>query len=160
MYYKFDVKKWALQLLPMVLRKRILFAFVKCCVHAISEVAENYYTYCNSVDRQLGHNANTLMLQKWLNDLFYLEDAIYISNYQNELMYLHYQDETLEEVYLSYKSEGKAIYLDSKAPSNEYGGFVVKIPAEIATVENIATIKQWVEFYKTAGVVYKIEQYG
>ena len=100
------------------------------------------------------------MLQKWLNDLFYLDGDIYITNYQNDNVYLHYKDEVPEEVYLSYQSEGTSFYLDSNEPSEAYGGFVVNVPMEIATQENIAKIKNWVKYYKAAGSVYKIERYG
>ncbi len=160
MYYRFDVKKWILYQLPMALRRTVLWEFFKCIAKGFLSINEDFRNYCTVTERQLGHNANTLMLQKWLNDVFYLNGDIYITNYLNDNVYLHYQDEVPEDVYMCYQNEGESIYLDSKAPSSEYGGFVVNVPSKLATDVNLKVIKNWIEYYKAAGIVYKIVIYG
>lgn len=160
MYYRFDVKKWILHQLPLALRRTVLWQFLQCIAKGFRHVSDDFQNYCTAIERQLGHNANTLMLQKWLNDLFYLDNDIYITNYLNDNVYLHYQDEVPEDVYMSYQQEGEGLYLDSKEPSSGYGGFVVNVPSELGTKVNLRVIKNWVEYYKAAGIVYKIELYG
>lgn len=160
MYYKFDVQKWILHQLPIILRRSVFYEFVRSCLHGIRKIYEEFYSYCQATDRQLGHNANTLMLQKWLNDVFFLSDGtIFLSNYLNDQVYFHYEDETPEEIYMSYQTEGDGVYLNSSEPGSEYGGFIVNIPVALGSQDNIAIIKKWVEYYKTAGVVYRIEKY-
>lgn len=159
MYYRFDVRKWILHQLPVVLRKTLLFAFLKSIVEPIRVLHREFEQYASSSDQQLMHNSQTLMMQKWLNDVLYLEQGtIYITNYLNDQVYMHYAGEKAEDLYMCNAEEGDSVYLKSQL-TNEYGGFVVNVPAQLATADNIQTIRKWVEYYKAAGTVYKIISY-
>lgn len=159
MYYRFNVLTWMRQQLPSILRTSVIFAFLFSISQAFKQTQDVLLDYCTGVDRRLSHNSSTLLLQKWLNDLFGLTNGIiYITNYLTEQTYLHFEGETVPTVYLGFQDEGIDVYLDSTLYS-EYGGFIVHIPASLSTDENISLIRKWVEYYRTAGTVYKIESY-
>ena len=158
MYYKFDVGRWVLHQLPMILRTSLIYEFIRCLLHPIKTLYSSFYDYSTSVERQLGHNSNTLMLQKWLNDVLGVKDEILIQNYLNERISLHFSNEPYDEVYMGYINETDGLYLSSEL-SNEFGGFLVMVPSYLATEENLMIIKKWVEYYKTAGTVYRIMKY-
>lgn len=161
MWKRFDINKWVIQQLPLVLRRTVVYAMFKCVISSFNKVYDRYYAFSIDVFRKLDYNpSNTRLLQKWLNDIFYFSDGvIYLTNYLNDNIYIHYQDETPEEIYIGYQSEGDGIYLSSSEPGSEYGGFVVNVPAEMASQNNLRIIKQWIEYYKAAGTVYRIELY-
>lgn len=158
MYYRFDVFKWMRQQLPPLLRNSIITAFLFVISQAFKKTQATLLDYCTSVERRLNHNSSTLLLQKWLNDLFGLKNGtIYITNYLTEQTYLHFEGETISPVYLGFQDEVD-FYLDSKLYS-EYGGFIVRVPSSLSTDENLLVIRKWIEYYRTAGTVYKIESY-
>lgn len=157
MYYNFDVRKWVLQQLPPVLCQGVMAALMKCLSQPLKMIHEEFHRYATGTDQQLMHNSQTLMLQKWLNDIFNLPSGtIYIANYLSDQVYLHYADELPDDTYMCEKDEGDSIYLKSEI-TNEYGGFIVSVPKKFATEENLHTIRKWVDYYKVAGTIYKIE---
>lgn len=103
-----------------------------------------------------------MALERWLNNIFYVNDAVKVENFNSDIVYLNYKAESLEETLLSLNSEGIEEYLCyKKETENEISvGFVVKIPVTMATPDNLATIRKWVEYYRMAGTTYKIEVYG
>lgn len=159
MRYRFDLSVWIRQQLPPVLHNRGILAVMYALVSGIREVQKSFDLYAADIDRRLSHNSATLSLSAWLNDLFGLNDAIYITNYVNDIPYLSYERENIVPLYLQYQAEGKGVYLNSQPPT-VYGGFVINIPKGIASEANIATIRKWVDYYKVAGVTYKIQIYG
>ena len=159
MYYRFDVFRWMRQQLPYLLRNSMILAFISVIAQSFKHIQNALLDYCTGVERRLNHNSSTLLLQKWLNDLFGLANGtIYITNYLIEQTYLHYEGETVSPVYLGFQGEDAELYLDSILYS-EYGGFIIRVPEPLASDENLSLIRKWVEYYRTAGTVYKIESY-
>lgn len=159
MNYSFDPNKWALHQLPPLLRKTRIYAFLKCIMIAISEVYGRFKEYASEAEYKLSNNGYTRNLEKFLNDLFSLEGEITIEDYLTENVYLHFADETPENVYVGLESEGAQLYLPSVRPDELSGGFKILIPSGLETEENLALINRWVNYYKTAGTTYKIETY-
>lgn len=159
MYYRFDVFTWFKQQLPPLLRNRAIRAFLSSVSQSFRQTQDTLLDYCTGVERRLNHDSSTLLLQKWLNDSLGLPNGIiYITDYLTEQTYLNFAGETLSAVYLGYQGEGEEVFLSSELFS-EYGGFIVRIPSTLSTPENIAIVNKWVEYYRTAGTVYKIESY-
>lgn len=159
MNYRFDIHKWLLLQLPLVLRKQRIYALIRCIAVGLNQVYEAFKNYSNDVVRRLENTSQVISLEKWLNDIFYLDGDIIIRDYISDNVYLHYQDEVPEEVYLGFPDEQTVVYLPSTSPSKLSGGFVILIPAELATEDNLKTIRKWVEYYRMAGTEYRIEIY-
>lgn len=159
MYFRFDANKWALHQLPPLLRRTRIYALLRCLMTGIRELHETFTAWRAERVRQLGYNGHTAYIARFLNDLFSLDDEIYIEDYRSPNVYLHYAEETPEEVYMCFQDEGESLFLSSRSPEDVAGGFTVMVPASLATEENIVTIRKWVEYYRAAGTVYRIETY-
>lgn len=159
MYWKFDANKFALHQLPPLLRRPAIYALLKCLMIAIAAVHEMFVKHRDKTVRQLNYNGQTISLEKYLNELFSLDNAIYITEYTSSNIYLSLASENTPKVYVGNQNEGDIIYLSSASPEKVAGGFIVKIPAGLATEENIAIIRKWVDYYRMAGTIYTIESY-
>lgn len=159
MYWKYDVYKFALHQLPPFLRRRGIYALVKCIMIGLNQVYNSFIQHRKSVLLRLDHNGSSASLGRFLNDLFSLNNEIYVTEFVNTNIYLHMTGETAEEVCLGYLSEGVSLDLSSSSPNDITGGFIVNVPSVLASDENIATITKWVDYYKTAGKIYKIQIY-
>lgn len=160
MYWRFDAKKFALHQLPPFLRKKGIYALIKCFLTGIDRVYNLFTTQRETVDQQLNHNGTTASLEDFLNDKFSLSGEIYITEYLTENIYIHRQGERSEDIYVGYKDEGDILVLSSVGPDKVSGGFAINIPEALATDRNIAIIKKWVDYYRVAGTIYKIMIYG
>ena len=159
MYWRFDANKFALHQLPPFLRKKGIFAIIKCLMVGIDRIHSVFVSHRNSVIQQLNHNGTVMSLEKFLNDKFSLSGAIHITEYKTNNTYLHIEGETPEEVHMCNQDEGDSLVLSSVSPDKISGGFAVMIPERLATDENIAVIRKWVAYYRAAGTTYKIESY-
>ena len=159
MSYRFDVDKWLLQQLPFVLRRPKLYALIRCVSVAISAVYTAFWSYSNNIRRRLDNTSQVISLERWLNNVFYLDGDIVIKDYLSDNVYLHFAGEVPEEVYLGFDNEITEVYLSANSPSVLSGGFMVYVPSELATEDNLQTIRKWVEYYKMAGTEYKIGAY-
>lgn len=159
MYWRFDANKFALHQLPLFLRKKGIYAIIKCLMIGVDRVHSLFSSQRLSVSQQLKHNGTVISLEKFLNDKFSLTNEIYITEYLTDNKYLYYDGEMLEDVYMGYQGEDETFELSSVNPNNVSGGFAVMIPEGLATEENIAVIQKWVDYYRTAGTIYKIESY-
>lgn len=161
MFYHFDVDKWIIHLLPPALRKASIYAFLRCLLFPVKQLQAAFLTYKEGVDRQLTYNAFNDYLQRFLNGLFFFEyDAIYITDVVQDLTYLAFESEALSPVYMSFQNEtpATALELSSKDPSIISGVFVVHVPAALSQAD-IATVANWVNYYKMAGTEFTIEVY-
>lgn len=157
MYWKFDPDRFALQQLPPCLRKKGIYAIIKCLMIGISRVHALFVSHKETVDQKLSHDGTTMSLESFLNEKF--GSGIYLKEYRTENAYMHFYEEIAENVYMGYQEENEALWVPSKSPDTITGGFAVMVPTALATDENIAAIKRWVEYYRAAGTIYKIEIY-
>lgn len=160
MYWRFDAKKFALHQLPPFMRKKGIYALIKCFLTGIDWVYSLFATQRETITHQLNHNGSTASLEDFLNDKFGLSKGIYISDYLTDNIYLHLEGEVPENIYVSYQNEKDALFLSSISPDSTSGGFLVKIPAKLNTSQNLAVLNSWINYYRPAGTVYKIELYG
>lgn len=159
MYWRFDANKFTLHQLPPFLRKKGIYAIIKCLMIGIDRIHAVFVSHRESVTQQLNHNGTVMSLEKFLNDKFSLSGEIYITEYLTNNTYMHKQGETPEDVYMGYQGEDETLVLSSVSPDKVSGGFAVMIPEGLATDENIAVIRKWVDYYRAAGTIYKIESY-
>lgn len=156
MLHDFNIRQWISQQLPIVLRGKLLMELIWVMLKPLQDISDKYSEYAQLAELKMRHNGHTQILQHWINEQLHQPlGTIYISEFINNLQYLYYRDERAEGVYMSYENEGDGLYLSSSPPI-VYGGFLVNVPEYLATEENLATITQWVDFYKYAGTSYKI----
>lgn len=161
MSYRFDIDRWIAHQLPMALRRRTLYAFLRALLAPVKSLYRSFLSFREAADRQLSYNAFTNYLQKWLNGLFYYDgDVIYITDENNEKFSLAFTDEAYDEVYVSGQEEEPAVpaVLASSEPDDVVGSFVVHVPSSLSDAQ-VAEVARWVDFYKYAGTQYRIETY-
>lgn len=161
MFYHFDIDKWIIHLLPPVLRKASIYAFLRCMLYPVKQLHEVFMAYKTGVDRQLTSNAFTDSLERFLNGLFFFEyKAIYITEEEVDWTCLSFDDESADPVYMSFQNESpaSALNLSSISPNTVTGDFIVHVPAALSSAD-IATVRNWVNYYKMAGTEFTIEVY-
>lgn len=155
----FDVNKWTLQLLPPVLRRPVLYALFKSCLDPLKDLRDSYATYVDLVNQKLAQISYTASLAAWLNSIFYLPDGtIYIEDSIDRDVYLFTQGEVPEVTYLFTRTEEIPLYLELE-PGEKFDGFIIRIPRALNTEDNLRIIQKWINYYKIAGVNYKIAEY-
>lgn len=160
MYWKFDVRKFALHQLPPFLRKKGIYALLKSIMIGVDWVFGLFTSHRETVVQQLNHNGSTISLEAFLNEKFSLNGEIYLTDFLNDNVYLYVAGETAEDVYMGYKDEADLLILSSESPDTVSGGFTVMIPSGLGSEENLAIIRKWVDYYRASGTKYKIETYG
>ena len=159
MLHHFDTTRWLLLCLPPILRKPVLFALFSTCMQPLKTIAERCVAYAEDVNTRLMTRSYMGSLEVFLNNLFWLpQGTIYLADSIDDTYYLFYKTEYRELNYLYTKQEDNAPYLFYQ-PKEEFHGVYVNIPERIATETNIQTISKWIEYYKLAGVEYKIMVY-
>lgn len=157
MYSRFDINRFAWQQLPPLLRKKGVYALLRCLLIGMGTIYRSFVGYRESVLLKVNNNSFTVSLENFLNGLFGVSDRITITDFKDQNVYLHYDQETNENNYISYQDEGVPLNLSSVSPNMVTGGFEVNVPTKLATADNLKLIQKWVEFYKPAGTTYKIK---
>lgn len=161
MFFLFDVEKWIIHQLPPILRRSGIYAFLRTMLYPLKQLQTAFLNYRSQVNRQLTYNAFQDYLERFLNGLFFFEGrVIYITDVKTELAYLAYASESAEDVYMSFVNEDPSysLNLSSVDPSQITGQFVVHVPAAL-TEADVATVTNWVNYYKMAGTQFTIEVY-
>lgn len=161
MFYRFDIIRWVLMLMPPVLRRPLAVALVSSMLYPAREIYDRFSGLKTDVDLQLTSNAFTIYLERYLNRLFYLTDEIYISDFVDDnLVYFAFADEIADTVWVGDKEDDGTLYLSSLKPDYMGGGFTVNIPEFLNKDEHVATIRRWVDRFKFAGTKYTIQAYS
>ena len=162
MFYHFDVNKLIIQLLPPPIRKLSIYSFLQAMLYPVKQLHATFAAYKFSVDRKLTYNSFQNYLERFLNGIFYFDyKAIYITDEENSWTDLAYQYEGASPDYMSFQNEipSSALELSSMNPDNTFGQFIVHVPAALSPAD-IATVRNWVNYYKIAGTEFSIEVYG
>lgn len=162
MFYRFDVDRWIIQQLPPILRRPAVYAFLRALLFPLKQLLQSFTAYREAIDRQLSYNAFEIYLEKWLNDvLFFPAGTIYITDEVLPIVALSLQSEGNDPVYMSNADEDPAtpLQLYSTPPDMIIGEFIVHVPTGLSD-EQLAIIRQWVDYYKFAGTQYRIIEYA
>lgn len=162
MFFRFDVDRWIIQQLPPILRRSAIYAFLRSLLFPLKQMMQAFEAYRESVSRQLSYNAFEIYLEKWLNDvLFFPAGTIYLSDEILPIVALSMESEGDAPVYMSFVDEDPAapLQLYSTPPDAIIGEFIVHVPTGLSD-EQLAIIRQWVDYYKFAGTQYRIIEYA
>lgn len=168
MWYKIDLTKFVVQLLPPILRSKFLVALLKVLVLPLSFVYDKLMGHRENVFDKLETSTNVIYLEKVLNETFFLSDRqIYITSLEEDFSnYWHFKSENAPSKFLDNSS---GIILKYKGESNYKESFTVNVPTFLCTSldsskdkyqgKNLAKIKAILNIYKPAGRTYSIILY-
>lgn len=168
MWYKLDIIKLGFQLLPPILRSKVLVALLKAMLRGIRDLYNRFYSYRSLVLNRLNITAGVQYIEKVLNDAFFLsEHQIYIvSADQRVQTALRFKSEGLAPVYVNGSSP---LYVRAYDDVPKEASFVVYVPLFLCTStnasedkyggQNLTTILNLLNHYKPAGRSFRIEIY-
>lgn len=161
MWKNFNLYAFAVKILPPILRKDVLKAFLWALLKPLDDIIDAFNALVRDSDRRLSHNSFTVYLENFLNDLLNAHSRIYIADRIDDWsVYLSRREELMDYDVMTKKSEElPTIVLPSERPGKLRGLFVVYIPAALDSEENRRLITRWVNYYKYAGTTYTIETY-
>ena len=162
MFFRFDTDRWIIDQLPPVLRHQTVYAFLRAMLYPVAQLMQIFTAFREAAVRRLSANSFVIYLEKWLNDVFfYPSGTIYITEEVIPYVELSFQSEGNAPVYMTFADENPLVPLDlySFSPLTKIGRFVVHVPAAM-TAADLATVSEWVEYYKFAGTQFRIEIYG
>lgn len=152
MWYKLNVKKLGILLLPTFLRKPIVRAYLDVLLHPVSQLYDRWVNFRDDNLFKLEHNGQVCYLRKALNDtLDPSERRIYIGDGNRFLRQYIYTPGENKPRYL-----GKIPLYQSSDYADTGADFIVFAPIEIIDTE-INQLKALIDFYKSGGKRYKIE---
>lgn len=151
MWYKVDWDKLVLLLLPSMLRKPILFSYLKALLSPVASLHYNWKLMREANLNKLSYNGQRCYLRKALNDIA-----------DNELRRIYINEvPLLDESYIYQPEENLDFYLGTMWLDLDYSeqgetvDFIVYVPAEVLQ-NKINEINAVLEFYVLAGKTYKI----
>lgn len=170
MWYRIDFTRFVQQLLPPILRSKVMMALFRVFITPLRYLYDKFLAYRDSVSSRLNITANVQYIQKALNDAFYLTDEqIYIETPEEERMSVFYYKEERQPSNYFYLAKDAPFYLRKPDEISLKEAFIVCIPSFLCTSlipsedkykgENLAIIYNILNFYKPAGRSYRIEIY-
>lgn len=150
-----DIRRLALQLLPMCLRKPLMGALVYAVTKPAAMELGDVLSYRSEVNEEMRRNGQTCNLRRVLNNLFDPE--------QRGIQILEPSHDT--GVVLGMRTDGKTLTMPLALPSRGYGGstevdFFVRIPVRLYGVLDEQQMNSIVRRYKLAGMRFGIEYPG
>lgn len=157
MWYNVDIYKFGLQLLPPLLRKKSLFAFLCALLCPLRVLAELFKTFRSSSLSRLNVNGQVIYIEKALNDAFELKNGeIYLSDTDETVGGVLYGDAS-QTMAVHAGSEADVAYVMTDNEGKHDGDYIVNVPSFLET--ELESIKTIVEYNKPAGRRYVIKVY-
>lgn len=169
MWWEIDFTRFMRQLIPPVLRGKVMMALCRVLAEPICYVGRLLKTYRKGVDARLDITANVQSIERALNDAFFLTDnQIYIETEEDKGDSAFYYQGEGEPNYF-YRTGGRPFYLKERDEVVNRETFVIYIPTFLATSTdanedeykgaNLQVVYDKLNFYKPAGRAYRIELY-
>ena len=170
MWYRIDFTRFVQQLLPPILRSKVMMALFRVFITPLRYLYDKFLAYQDSVSSRLNITANVQYIQKALNDAFYLTDEqIYIETLEEERTPSFYFQNEGQPANYFYLTGEKSFYLREVDEVSNKETFVVYIPTFLCTSletetdryngENLQIIYNLLNLYKPAGRLCRIELY-
>lgn len=173
MWYRVDIMKLAVQLLPPILRCGFTVALLRVLTLPLRYVQGLFASYMAEVSGRLNITASVQYMEKALNDAFYLMDGqIYIESVMvsSDSQYFRLEAEGMDAQHMGTEGEAPCyIYNETDVRPGEEVNFNVYVPTFLCTSldasedkyggENLRKIKSLIDYYKPAGRKYGIILY-
>ena len=143
-----DFKKLADMVLPTFLRPDINVLFIKTFMPAITNLQDRFFTVREANLYRLNHNGQVCYLRKVLNDAFSSRNKDFIIlDYIPNGKWVYAYDDALRDTQLMITDLPETlIYSDEVI--GDYANFIVKIPMNLKSDDNLNRIKSLVNSYK------------
>ncbi len=170
MWWKTDLLKLAVGLLPPMLRGGLTVALLKVLMLPVRYMYDLLTARRKNANRRLGTTANVASMEKALNDAFFLTDGqIRIDSGDNDdRTFWHLKTEGQESATL-WKATEKGTVLKRRGEASYKDSFTVWVPTFLCTSTDstedkygghyLREIKILLNYYKPAGRTYRIELY-
>lgn len=170
MRYRFDIIKFAVQLVPPVLRNRTVAALLRVMTLPLRYMYEQFVLHRGTVERRINTTAAVQYIEKALNEAFFLKDRqIYIiSGSDGGFVFWHLKKEARDGIYMDFES-GDALVMRHDGEGVYDMSFTVYVPTFLCTSlvadddefggENLRKIRNMLDLYKPAGKTYGIQLY-
>lgn len=172
MWYKIDLSKLVVQLLPPILRSKFLAALLHVLTMPLRSLYGRFCELKEDVDNHLNTTGNVQYLEKALNDAFYLKARqIYIETPEEDnVPAFYFASENQAGNILFAEEEEEGFILRYRGESNVQLNFIVKVPTFLCTSledaqqdkygwDYLTTIRNILKIYKPAGRTFGIELY-
>lgn len=150
--FNLDINKLIVWILPSFKRKPVMYAWLKACCFPLIQVYNQFTINRESNLYKLAHNGQVYSMENVLNDRF-----------DNDLRRIYITDGfTKDRLYIYTPAENKPLFLkkvfiyNSDDYADTGADFIVWIPSEIKTNQNLIEIKALVDYYKLASKRYRI----
>lgn len=166
MWYDVDFNRWGVQLLPPILRSRVLVALLRILIIPLAYVHRLFTDYRKKVADRLDITASVQDIERALNRRFFLRNRqIYIESESDDRHpCLYFQAEGKPPTFLNPRM---TLWMDGEVPSKP--NFTIFVPNFLVSSLNseedrhkgrhLAEIIRIVELYKPAGRRYHINIY-
>jgi hypothetical protein len=166
MWCDVDFNRWAVQLLPPILRSRVLVALLRILIIPLAYVHRLFTEYRKKVADRLDITASVQDIERALNRRFFLRNRqIYIESESDDRHpCLYFQAEGKPPTFLNPRM---TLWMDGEVPSKP--NFMVYVPSFLATSptpeedrykgRHLAEIIRIIDTYKPAGRRYAITIY-
>lgn len=156
MWYKIDINKFGVMLLPPVLRKSRMYAFLKVLLCWFGKLQNEFNEYREDARKRLGLNGQVIYIEKALNDYFGFESKeIYITDISS-IQRTFYVPNDEDTAYIYDRDSLKVAYL-SNGSENAQLKFIVNVPSSLE--DRIEDIRNIIDYNKPAGRTYTINFY-
>lgn len=150
-----DLRRLALQLLPMCLRKPLMGALVYAVTKPVDLELNDMLSYRSEVNEEIRRNGQTCNLRRVLNDLF---------DPQHRGISIIETDHNTG-ITLSRRADGKTMTTPQVLNNRGYGGssdldFAVRLPGRLKGVVDERQVNSVVRRYKLAGMRFGLEFVG
>ena len=167
-YGQIDFRKQVIMMLPPVVRRLTMVDWLHSLVHPLDTLMTLDWKYI--YDQYIkGHlTGQKMVMQEGLNFLFNITAAPWILietvRREGETAYMYNEAEVASDMYIYNEAELPAVtWILNEAEATPPGGdtvdFIVKIPTQYATQENLDRLDQQVALIKLVGTTYKIVTY-
>lgn len=173
MWYKIDFARFAVYMLPPVLRSVFLVALLKVMVMPLRYIYDKFYSLKEKTDDRLDITGNVQYLEKALNDAFCLTGRqIYIvtPDEVTKRRAFYFRKEAQPPACLFTHEEGNGLVFGLKNEYFQTLNFIVRVPTFLCTStesreedkfgwEHYLAIRNILDTYKPAGRTFGIELY-
>jgi hypothetical protein len=151
-----DFERLAVQLLPALLRKPRLVAWLQAMLFPLRQLYAGFLDYAARARVELAYNSQTILFEKALNDQFDpTSRRIYIDHPSEELqpLYLNFISENQPPTYLGFAVEGPPftyLWLYTKSEFDAQTDFIVRVPPILYSVERATQLHARIQHFKLA----------
>lgn len=156
MWYKIDINRFGVMLLPSALRRSRMYAFLKVLFCWFEKLQSEFNEYREDASKRLGLNGQVIYIEKALNDYFGFESKeIYISDVPS-IQRTFYVPNDRDTVHIYDRNSLKVVYLPNGS-ENAQLKFIVNVPSILE--DRIEDLRNIIDFNKPAGRIYTINFY-